>query len=228
MIISHKYKFIFVKTAKTAGTSIEVFLSQCCGDTDVVTPLGDPVPPHVPRNYRGLVNPLNEIILGRGRHVSSVFRRFVQRKKFYNHMPAKVIRSLVPHETWNDYFKFCVERNPWDKTLSHYHMLNHRRGGALTLDNYLRKGRFCTNLQNYTDNSGRVIVDRILRYESLMEELGDVFGKLGIPFTGTLGVKAKSQYRNDRRPYQQVYTERQRQIVANIFRKEIEMHGYTF
>jgi len=41
MIISHKHKFIFIKTRKTAGTSIEIFLSQFCGKNDTLTPIGE-------------------------------------------------------------------------------------------------------------------------------------------------------------------------------------------
>ena len=39
MIVSHEHKFIFLKTKKTAGTSIELALSQLCGPDDVITPL---------------------------------------------------------------------------------------------------------------------------------------------------------------------------------------------
>ena len=39
MIISHKYKFIFLKTTKTAGTSVEISLSRFCGDDDIITPI---------------------------------------------------------------------------------------------------------------------------------------------------------------------------------------------
>ena len=39
MIVSHKHKFIFLKTKKTAGTSIELALTKLCGDDDIITPL---------------------------------------------------------------------------------------------------------------------------------------------------------------------------------------------
>jgi hypothetical protein len=61
-----------------------------------------------------------------------------------------------------------------------------------------------------------------------MADLAEVFARLNIPFQGTLGVRAKSEYRTDRRPYQQVYTEKQRLIVDQAFAREIEMHGYRF
>jgi hypothetical protein len=144
-------------------------------------------------------------------------------------MPASEVRNRVPADVWNSYFKFCVERNPWDKVLSHYHMHAAREGGSLSLDEYLARGRFPINYFRYTDRSGaKIIVDRILRYENLVAELSEVFSQLKIPFDGTLGVTAKSRYRSDRRPYQEVFNDEQRKIVEKVFAKEIKLHGYWF
>ncbi len=229
MILSHKCKFIFIKTAKTASTSIEVFLSKYCGPTDVVTPITPPIEGHQPRNYQGLINPIPEILEKPHKFLSALRHTITSREKFYRHMPASEVQQRVSSRVWNSYFKFCVERNPWDKVLSHYHMHAAREGGALSLDEYLARGRLPINYLRYTDRSGsKIIVDRVLRYENLLAELSEIFSQLNIPFNGTLGVTAKSEYRTDRRPYQQVFNEEQRKIVEKAFAKESEFHGYRF
>ncbi|TAE88318.1 MAG: hypothetical protein EAZ65_02830 [Verrucomicrobia bacterium] len=62
MVISHKHRFIFIKTAKTAGTSIEAFLSPHCGPDDVFTPTFPIVEGHQPRNWQQSFFPLNELL----------------------------------------------------------------------------------------------------------------------------------------------------------------------
>ena len=202
MIISHKFRFIFVKTLKTAGTSIEVFLSQHCGPLDVVTPIKPHVKPHRARNHVG----------------------------YFNHMSGDGIRARVGPDVWESYFKFCVERNPWDKTLSFFHMQKVRDDPGLTLDRYLAGDKFPLNFPKYTEPSdpNQVLLDRVLYYEHLDEHLASVFHKLGIPFQGSLGVRAKSDYRNDRRHYRDVYTPSQVAQVAAVYRQEISLHGYEF
>ena len=37
MIASHQHRFIFLKTRKTAGTSVEIALSKVCGPDDIIT-----------------------------------------------------------------------------------------------------------------------------------------------------------------------------------------------
>lgn len=229
MIVSHKHRFIFVKTKKTAGTSIEVHLSRICGPDDVVTVVDPPVAGHEPRNFRGWFNPLPELALGDAHERRRSLRECLERRRFYNHMPAWKIRARVPDRVWRDYYRFCVDRNPWDKTISHFHMVNSRTGAGMTFEQYLERGRLCLNHPLYTDPAtGELLVDRVLRFEDLDRELGEVFARLGVPFEGSLDVRAKGDRRADRRPYQEVYTDEQRHLVERAFQREIALHGYSF
>ncbi|SPD76465.1 conserved hypothetical protein [uncultured Desulfobacterium sp.] len=228
MIISYKYKFIFIKTQKTAGTSIEVYLSKHCGKNDILTPINPHVAPHLARNYKAIWNPFPEIVENKGLRLKSTLKKVLKQNKFYNHIPARTIKNRISKKTWNDYFKFCVERNPWDKTLSHYYYINAKSGKNITFDQYLDGGKFCLNYPKYTDPNFNLMVNKVIEYGSLNVELTRIFKKLGVPFGGTLSVRAKSEYRKDRRPYQQIITKKQRQIIEKAFAKEIEMHGYKF
>lgn len=229
MVISHKYKFIFIKTKKTAGTSLEVFLSQHCGEEDIFTPISPPVEPHRARNYKGVWNPIPEMLAQDSlRSAGGSLQNLLRRKKYFNHIKASLVRLRLPERIWSSYFKFCVDRNPWDKTVSHYYMVNKRIGGGLSFDDYLARGNLCWNYPRYTDEQGNLLVDKVLQYESLNEDLAPIFQELGIPFDGSLGVRAKSKIRQDRRPYQEILSDRQKALIQSAFQPEIDLLGYEF
>ncbi|MFA9409449.1 MAG: sulfotransferase family 2 domain-containing protein, partial [Candidatus Dadabacteria bacterium] len=232
MIISHKYKFIFIKTRKTAGSSIQIYLSDHCGQDDIVSPIDRPERPYNPRNYRGFYNPVPELM---ERHspakIVRTLGRFLSLKKFQSHIKARELRGRIPRDIWDGYFKFTVERNPWDKVLSHYHFVRQRYSKYdknISFEEYLDVAELPYNYTKYTDLENNIIVDRVVKYEHLNEELGEIFQELGVPFSGSLGPTEKSHYRKDRRPYQEVYTPEQKLAVAKLFDQEIEMHGYEF
>jgi hypothetical protein len=246
MVISHKYRFIFVKTGKTAGTSIECFLSDICGEQDILTPFAYPEEGHRPRNWRKLYNPLPDVQYCMSAGLMHAYWKrigyeFLQRKKYTMHMPAWQIRLRVGPKIWDDYFKWSVERNPFDKVISGWHYWQWKYGVKLSMDEYLGKiksairsrkhgvGSLPWNFMNYTDPStGNPLVDRVVKYEQLHEGLGEVFAKLGISFSPDLLPRAKGSIRKDAKPYGDVLTPDQRAVVAQLFKDELDLHGYAF
>ncbi len=121
MIVNHKYKFIFIKTRKTAGTSIEIALSQYCGDGDVITPITEE--DERTRQELGFRGPQNYHVPSRSYSKSDLLTLLwnKRRKRFFNHSSALFIRENIGQEIWNSYFKSCFERNPFDKAISRYY-----------------------------------------------------------------------------------------------------------
>lgn len=229
MIISHKYKFIFIKTRKTAGTSIEIYLSNVCDENDTITPITPPKQAHKPRNYEGFFNPVPEILnFNFGRKVKTI-KQFIKRKKFYNHIPAKIIRYRVPYRIWSNYYKFCFDRNPWDKTVSHYFYKKnyHHKNKKLSWEEYFKNGDFCLNYPLYTDKKENIIVDKIAKFENLNSELISIFDKLNIPFNGNLNIKSKTKYRKIKN-YKNIFADKQREIINKVFKYEIKLFNYKY
>lgn len=227
MIVSHKYRYIFIKNRKIAGTSLEIYLNKFRGNDDVFTPISLFHENHYPQNYIGTFRLIQELLKTHFKYAKNSISDYINRKKFWNHMPGLLIKSRIDPEIWDDYYKFTIERNPWDKIISHYYWMARDKLDGLDFMNYLKKGYYPKDFDKYTDLGGEIIVDKIIRYEDLASELNEVFKELRVPFTGELNIYAKSGYREER-SYRGFYNEQTKNIVANLFKEEIKELGYKF
>lgn len=232
MIISHRYRFIFIKNLKTAGTSIETYLSPHCGEQDVLTPITPPEQGHEPQNFRGYFNPAPQLLAPETAQAgfpsrAGIVWQLIRGKRFFNHMPAVSVRARIPRQIWDSYLKFCVERNPFEKTVSFYEMLK-RQNKVASVDDLIAQDRLPTDWARYSDLSGAPIVDRVLRFEDLDEELGRLFAELGIPYSGQLDVRAKANPNKNKTDYRSVFNAAHRAEIERQFSKEIYHFGYEW
>jgi len=143
-------------------------------------------------------------------------------------MPAIEVKEFVGKDVWKNYFKFCVERNPWEKFVSFYWMERSRRNDLLTIDEFMHEEKIGLNWPLYTDPiTNKPMVDEVLKYESLNGELGRIFSRLNIPWSGSLSEKAKGEYRKDRSSYKNQLSKEQIKYLAARFKYEIEWFGYA-
>ena len=232
MILSHEHRFIFLKTRKTAGTSIELALSQICGEKDILTRVSprdeamrETLPGPNAQNWLAPGMRINrpERLLGRllGQHTRG--------RGYFNHVPAREVLRLAGPRIWRSYFKISVERNPWDRQVSLYYWRYPDADKRPTFDAFITSPRWRKKVDNFSIYSlaGRPAVDFVIRYEKLAEDVAEVFHRLGIQNPPELPA-TKSGTRTDRGDYRDHYTEKTRDIVAGWYRDEIAAFGYRF
>jgi hypothetical protein len=72
-----------------------------------------------------------------------------------------------------------------------------------------------------------VVVDRVCLYENLEQELETVRNWLNLPEKLVLP-KAKASRRQDRRNYRDTFSREDRDKIAKMFSREIDLFGYRF
>lgn len=230
MIVSHKYRFIFLKTAKTAGTSIEIALSKFLGEQDIITPIS--APDEAIRRELGYRGPQNYRVPLRQHSPVELTRAILlgRRKKFYNHMSAHEVRGMIGEKTWNDYYKFCFERNPFDRVISLYfwcYKSEPRPALAEFLDGpeiHLLTQR---GIDLYTDSTANVCVNRVGRYESLGADLEEIRLAVELPESLLLPM-AKAAHRTDRRHYSELIDAHCRRKIEDQFSRELALWDYRY
>jgi hypothetical protein len=228
VIVSYSRRFIFIKTRKVGGTSVELFLSRFCDDEDIVTPVSAE-----DERFRQGAGPRNFRLDGCGR---GQFLRLLGRLSgrpaighggFYNHMPATEVRRLIGEKAWGECFKFSIERNPWDRQVSLYHWHYRNREPKPSFDTFIRspfRRKISRNFGLYTVD-GAIAVDHVCRYENLHEDLGHVLKRIGIGAEIDLPRVKSAKGRAHWRDY---YTPETRDIVGQWYAREIAAFGYDF
>jgi hypothetical protein len=219
MLISHSRRFIYLKTKKTGGTSVEIYFEREC------------VPP---QTYKGPAHLSDEqvseygIVGYRGNNPKGL--------AWYNHMPARRVRDQIGKDIWENYFKFCVIRNPFDKVVSWWWFWLGLHSQAMALLPFAQiREAFVTTIRNGApfpvdrdiyEIDGQFCVDRFVRYEHLNEELADVSRHLGISFNPADVGRYKSEFRKRPERFSEYYDQATAQIVAAAFDKELKYFSY--
>lgn len=251
-IISHRHKFIFIKSRKTAGSSVEIVLAGTTGPEDVMCPTSD-------GKQFGIVDQNNqkkitELTLGDFARFSSRllrdtlksgkpdFKRSVNklcRVIKSHHATAEELKKICGDEVWDTYYKFCFERNPFDRLVSLYHWRTKRledkpdfKEFALSvIEKHEKKqakanqSSFWTNRPFYEINQ-KIVVDKVCRFENLEQEMKDFFAMKDLPWQEELphmkgGFRPKKHYR-------EYYDEELRKKCEQAFAYEMEQFEYVF
>ncbi|HCP46682.1 MAG TPA: hypothetical protein DIU15_11600 [Deltaproteobacteria bacterium] len=185
VLVSHTHEFIFMKTHKTASTSVEMFFERYCVPKDHST------------GSEAVFETVSEVgIVGArrsGKRRGDIWR---------NHATAEHVRGHLAAGLWERYLKFTTVRNPYAQVLSNFFWLS-RLKPADSMDELLRQkrkfARFvhgrrflgyrklvqrnkCSNDFDIVAVDGAVAMDQFIRFEHLHEDLGRVCAELGLPF----------------------------------------------
>jgi len=215
MLVSHKHKFIFIKSIKTAGTSTEIYLEPYC-ISDVLESHG-----------REMIQ-TEEGIIG-----TRMNQKLAEISEFYNHMPPKKIIDSIGEETFNSYTKIINVRNPFDMMVSHYYFkptFDLYSNVEMSFEDYLLTTNVVEDLSKkywdlmHVDN--QYIIDEIVRFENLSDDINNLLIKLNLPEPK----RELSEYKkNKRRPdkdWKKMYSNQTRSLVEKHFDFYLGLFNY--
>lgn len=239
MIVSFEHNYIFVKSRKTSGTSMEIALSASCGPHDVITPLAtedelsrhEMFPDALPRNYSDNLareEDYRSAIRTKDLKKMKVLRKQVAgdaQFKLYNHASITRARKYLEDDFWGRAYKFTIERHPYEKALSMaWYRLGDRPFEA-TLEEVVNRGKY----RNYDlyELDGKVGVDSIIRYENFKDDTRKIEETLkGVEILSRYP-STKSGYRPDRKSAVETLSPEQKATVQKVCAEEFEVMGYA-
>jgi hypothetical protein len=167
------------------------------------------------------------------------------------HRTALELQAFYGENTWRDYYKFSFVRDPWDRMVSWWSMIDGARPAfeagktfnrfqtfilmnARTFDEFLircdeevddfdgRKWIYRNQVDYLIDGDGKVMVDFVGRFETIKDDFSVVARKLG------MSIDLPHVNRSGHRHYTDYYTPSLADIVRKRFARDIKAFGYAF
>lgn len=216
MLLSHKYKFLFVHIAKTGGTSVRAALNSLRWRD--------------PMYY--LVWPAHKVSGLTGHKLGL---------KFPRHCHIIAAKEMLPAEYFDSLLKFAFVRNPWDLQVSSFHHIQRERpqfmNGISDFNEFMRwkfnperpyQYHIDTSLSLQSDYlvdlHGNSQMDFIGRYENLEEDFDRVCERIKVK----LALPHKRKAKDRSKDYRSYYADDTAELVARHFKRDIDMLEYSF
>jgi len=195
-MISHKLKFIFVHIPKTSGNSLSLFLKDFI-DNEVIQ-----------RSSK----------MGEKQGISIICEKT---KKDIKHNNITYYKNIYG-EKINDYLKFTIVRNPYDRMLSFYFWNKGKNNQKFIRNEFINFVKNNDSFQNeYIDDTFHIIY-----YENLVNELKNIecFKDI-IDFYNYPRLNSSS---NSKVNYNEIYDKELKDLVFNKYKKDFELFGYEY
>jgi hypothetical protein len=217
MILSNRYRFLYVHIAKTGGTSVRAAL----------TSLRWRDPYYLAQWTCSRLSSLT------GHRIAS---------KLPRHSKIVCAQEMLPYDFFGSLYKFAFVRNPWDLQVSSYHHLKRERPflleGHESFEAFTRwkldparpyqyhLDTAITPMTDYlVDLHGKLLTDYIGRYERLQDDWAHICRHLNIPHKELPHERKATDRKKDYRSY---YSADLAELVGNYFKRDVEMLGYRF
>ncbi len=223
MLLSHSNKFIFIHIFKTAGSSVRNEFVDYSRFIDKLA--------YKYKLSKFILNRINKLMgwLNDG---------MVQFTGFSKHATASEIKTGLPSNIFDDYFKFIFVRNPYDLMVSQYFYSRQKKwytyhNAAINKDfSEFVSWYIAQNPQRQTDflldqNSKELIVDYIGRFESISSDLEKIKSILNINSKQEFSHVNPSIIRKNK-DYKVYYDSKSQKLVEDYFKDDLEQLGYTF
>lgn len=204
-----------------------IALSQHCAKGDILTPLSK----SDLREWESYSTPARTSLGTRFQQKKLALWAFLLERKLGINIPknlsATLAKQYLGEHVWNSYFKFCFERNPFDKAVSLYYWSTRHIHERPEINAYIQSmpASKLSNWDRYTID-GKIAVNLVARFENLDQELERIANRLGLPRLSL--PKAKGKSRNNDQHYSQLLDRQSRAWIETACAREIEIFDYSW